>query len=268
MNTATLNVPLAGSNSVNCGLTTTLYDNGGPLANYNNFADGYTVFKNAGTAVITLTGSMSVESNYDFVLIYAGVGTGGTLLASYTGARAVGPITSAAGQPLTVRMKSDNNITYSGFQINAAYSAGCLTQTVRVEIFKQQTLSTMQYGVLVWKSTAKPPNDFLLLKPNLDSTVDAVIPTKQLDLYAGNEKFGPSFNTKCLIMMKTTKYAAEFTFELFNSTLNNYYQTIHTSTGSAQKIYHFLCLASSTSTVLGEFDYVDSLNGLFYSLGS
>ena len=69
-------------------------------------------------------------------------------------------------------------------------------------------------------------------------------------------------------MLRFSNYKTDFTFELFNSTLSNYYQAQLSSTGSAQNIFHLFCLADTVTTVLGEFDYVDIMNGLFYSFGS
>jgi hypothetical protein len=70
-------------------------------------------------------------------------------------------------------------------------------------------------------------------------------------------------------MTRTHKYTTDSIFELFNSNLGSYYQVQASSSGSsAQNIFDFFCLVDHATTVLGEFDYVDSLNGQFYSLGS
>ncbi len=58
---------------------------------------------------------MDLESFCDFIYIYAGAGTGGTLIWSGTGWMSFGPITSLPGQPLTIRFFTDGSVTYSGF---------------------------------------------------------------------------------------------------------------------------------------------------------
>ena len=69
-------------------------------------------------------------------------------------------------------------------------------------------------------------------------------------------------------MIRSSKYATDLIFELFNSTSGNYYQVQAASTAAAQNIFDFFCLVDPATTVLGDFDYIDSLNGQFYSLGS
>ncbi|MBL7957676.1 MAG: hypothetical protein JNM49_06930, partial [Flavobacteriales bacterium] len=110
-------VPLSGNNSVACGTNTTLYDHAGAATNYSNNANGYTVLDNSGTGVITLSGTYSTESGYDYVRIYSGSGTGGTLLYTYSGTGSITTFSSSAGQVLTVQFTSDVSITQAGFAI-------------------------------------------------------------------------------------------------------------------------------------------------------
>jgi hypothetical protein len=121
-----LNVPFTGNNSVSCGTNTTLYDHGGSSGNYSNDANGYTVLNNAGTAVITLSGTSSGESCCDYVRVYRGVGLGGTLVNTYYMNTAIPTITSLAGEALTVQFYSDYSTTGSGFTINVSYSGSCV----------------------------------------------------------------------------------------------------------------------------------------------
>ena len=97
MKQSTSIVPSKGSNSVDCGTQVTLYDHGGQSGNYANNVDGYTVLKNQGSSIITLTGSISTESGYDYVYVYKGVGIGGALLWMNSGSKSLGPITSLPG---------------------------------------------------------------------------------------------------------------------------------------------------------------------------
>ncbi len=121
-----VNVPASGFNTVPCGQNSTLYDPGGSAGSYANNSDGYTVLTNANSGVITLSGTYSTETSYDFVRIYSGTGTGGALLASYTGTGSFN-YTSCPGQTLTVRFSSDNSVIDAGFQMNVAYTGSCTT---------------------------------------------------------------------------------------------------------------------------------------------
>lgn len=112
-----------GVNNVACGTNTTLQDHAG-TGNYANNRTDYSVLNANSTAVISITGTVSTEASFDFVRIYDGVGTGGTLLAQYSG---VGTIsyTGNPGQTLTVGFTSDVSNVSSGFDFNVTYSGAC-----------------------------------------------------------------------------------------------------------------------------------------------
>ncbi|MEZ4786963.1 MAG: CUB domain-containing protein [Flavobacterium haoranii] len=121
---STLNVPTTGSNTVTCGTNITLYDNGGPSSNYANSSSGYTVLQAGAAGIINISGSYVTESGYDYVRIYDGTGTGGTLLASYSGSGTIN-YTGTAGQTLTVQFYSDSGTNYSGFTLSITYTGAC-----------------------------------------------------------------------------------------------------------------------------------------------
>ncbi len=115
-------VPQTGSNSITeC--TGSLYDNGGPTANYANGSNGYTVLYPSAGNSMQLTGTHACENNYDYLYIYDGVGITGTLLYSSAGTGSgtvnIGTITSLSG-PLTVRFTSDGSVSYAGFDLSLA----------------------------------------------------------------------------------------------------------------------------------------------------
>ena len=120
-------IPYTGSASVTCGTSTLIYDHGGSAGDYLDNANGYIVLNNAAgsTAVISLTGTYNTEGSYDYLQIYDGIGTGGTLLASYSGSGTITPFTSTAGQTITVQFQSDASQVYSGISLNAVYSGSC-----------------------------------------------------------------------------------------------------------------------------------------------
>ena len=121
------NIPFSGSSSVACGTSTLIYDHAGASTNYSINANGYIVLNNnvGSTSVISLTGTYTTELSWDFLRIYDGTGTAGTLIASYSGSGTITPFTSSAGQTITVQFTSDGSTNASGISLNAAYSGSC-----------------------------------------------------------------------------------------------------------------------------------------------
>ena len=119
----TQNIPASGSNIATCGTNIVLYDNGGASADYSNSASGYTVLEAGLGATINISGNYVTES-IDYIRIYNGTGTGGTLLATYSGTGSIN-YTGTAGQTLTVQFTSDSSVFYSGFSLSISYSGVC-----------------------------------------------------------------------------------------------------------------------------------------------
>jgi hypothetical protein len=117
-------VPYTGNNAILCGTSTSLSDHAG-TSDYSNNADGYTVLENSGTGIITLNGSYVTELNYDYIYIYAGIGTSGTLLYTYHGTGNITQVVSAAGQSITVQFTSDGSKKRAGFNFSVVYSGTC-----------------------------------------------------------------------------------------------------------------------------------------------
>ena len=120
---STQNIPSTGSNTVSCGTNIVLYDNGGISGDYANSSNGYTVLEAGLASTITISGNYVTEG-VDDINIYSGTGTGGTLLATYSGTGTIN-YTGAAGQTLTVQFTSDSSIVYSGFNLSVSYSGIC-----------------------------------------------------------------------------------------------------------------------------------------------
>ncbi|NVO01300.1 MAG: hypothetical protein HXX09_01225 [Bacteroidetes bacterium] len=148
---ACTNVPSTGSNSVACGTNTMLYDNGGSAGNYIASSNGYTVFNNTSgsTGVISISGTYGyVETNYDYIRIYSGAGTGGTLLYTYsnTAGGTITPFSSAAGETITVQFTSDGSGQGAGFAILATYSGSCSPPPAAY----QASFTAMNTGSSTW----------------------------------------------------------------------------------------------------------------------
>jgi hypothetical protein len=120
----TTTLPLSGTVNNPAGQNVTFYDDGGPSGAYSNSANSIMILNNSGSSTITLNGTFDVEPSFDYILVYAGIGTGGTLLATYnsTGGTITTPVVSAPGQALTVAFTSDASVTYTGFALTATYS--------------------------------------------------------------------------------------------------------------------------------------------------
>ena len=121
----------SGSDTINmCGGV--IYDNGGPTGDYSLSSD-YTlvVYPSHPDSLVTFHGSAYLESNtWDYLRIYEGVGTSGTLLwenPNSTQASTIAPDTSLVG-PITLHFQSDSYGVYSGFElfINCVAAPSCL----------------------------------------------------------------------------------------------------------------------------------------------
>ena len=125
-------VPASGSNTITCGASTKLYDDGGASGNYSTSDNGFTVINNGGSGIITISGTyLNIESCCDYVKIYSGAGIGGTLLYTYAGSGTMTTFSSTPGQILTVQFYSDPSVEGEGFDMNVIYT-GASSPTVSI----------------------------------------------------------------------------------------------------------------------------------------
>ena len=100
-----------------CGVV--IYDNGGPSGDYSTNCNSTLVLYPADpNAKLSLTGTATIESNWDFLYVYDGVGTG-NLLATITGENQTVNILSTSG-PLTLNFTSDGSVVKAGFELIAS----------------------------------------------------------------------------------------------------------------------------------------------------
>ncbi|MDY0089773.1 MAG: CUB domain-containing protein, partial [Flavobacteriaceae bacterium] len=111
-------VPSSGNNSHTV-CSGTLYDSGGSGGNYANNSNGYTVINpDVPGNYVQVSGTSAGENCCDWIRIYDGVGTGGTLLwESNPGAGTIPLITSLSGS-LTVQFTSDSSVDGAGFALD------------------------------------------------------------------------------------------------------------------------------------------------------
>ena len=100
-----------------------IYDDGGADGNYSTNCDA-TVILNPDQPgmMVHLSGTFSLEVNYDKLYVYDGAGTSGDLL-FYSVDDATLDVTSTTG-PLTIRFTSDNSVVYPGFEITVSCVEG------------------------------------------------------------------------------------------------------------------------------------------------
>ncbi len=97
--------------------TDSLFDMGGPTRNYyDNESYTYSISPNGTSKVQLQFKSFATEQGFDSLFIYNGASAASPLLGKYTGTNTPGTVTST-GTVITVRFKSDNGITASGFKV-------------------------------------------------------------------------------------------------------------------------------------------------------
>ena len=101
-----------------CGYT--IYDDGGELNNYSSNSNStLVVFPNDPTMTIQISGTGNVETNYDHLYVYDGVGTAGTMLFHGQGAFTM-PATNSESGAVTIVFTSDGSVNYAGFELSVA----------------------------------------------------------------------------------------------------------------------------------------------------
>jgi len=110
------NIPANGTATLTtCAMA--IYDDGGMNGNYSSACNGVLVIYPAVEGnYITVSGSYNTEENFDYLRVYDGVGTNGTLLGEYSGTGNV-PVLVASVGPLTLQFTSDNALQKSGFEL-------------------------------------------------------------------------------------------------------------------------------------------------------
>ena len=99
-----------------------IYDDGGPSGNYSNSCNSTLyLYPSDSTKALVISGVSYTESSFDYLRIYEGYGTSGTVIFDDYGVSATqtfGPYETEGG-PVTIVFHSDGSVQYSGFQINA-----------------------------------------------------------------------------------------------------------------------------------------------------
>ena len=97
-----------------------VYDNGGATGDYSPYCDATLIIYNEidGNA-ITVSGTYNTESCCDYLQIFDGAGTDGTMLGEFKGNGVITPLVSSTG-PITLFFHSDYAVQESGFALNVS----------------------------------------------------------------------------------------------------------------------------------------------------
>ena len=150
------NLPVSGELTINsCG--TTLYDDGGPDGDYSSGCD-VTVVVNPDQPgmMVHITGTFSMEEGYDYIQIYDGAGTSGTLLFDSEDDYTL-DVTSTTG-PLTLYFYSDSSVQEEGFELQVTCVEGSITPTCNAPTNLHITSVGVNEAVLAWDQTGEVVN--------------------------------------------------------------------------------------------------------------
>ncbi|MBU3661535.1 MAG: hypothetical protein FGM14_16855 [Flavobacteriales bacterium] len=106
------------------GTNIVLKDHAGDNTSYNNSRNDYIVLNNVAGTTINISGFYNLESgcSCDYLKIYSGSGTGGTLLTSFTNGNGTVNYTGTAGTTLTLQFTSDAGTVSGGFALFVSYT--------------------------------------------------------------------------------------------------------------------------------------------------
>lgn len=175
-------------NSTQTACSGTLFDTGGPSANYGDNIESIITIAPTGASQVTLHWlSFDMETNYDYLYVYDGPSTNSPLIGTYTGQAIPADLTSTGGA-ITLRQSTDPAVEGTGFEIhwtcllpNAApvvdFSADNLTSCNGVVNFRD--LSTMGPNTWAWNfgdgftSTQQHPSHTYLTNGNYTVSLTA-----------------------------------------------------------------------------------------------
>ncbi|MCQ2259904.1 MAG: fibronectin type III domain-containing protein [Bacteroidales bacterium] len=128
-----IDMPATGNSSVTaCSLT--VFDDGGSMGQYTNNANStLTIYPSSEDSIIRFSGWAYTESSIDYLRIYDGVGTSGTLLwqTGSSSARDVIPSTLSTEGPITLMWHTDGSVVYDGFELNISCAAAPQCRVIR-----------------------------------------------------------------------------------------------------------------------------------------
>ncbi|MBI2281925.1 MAG: PKD domain-containing protein [Bacteroidetes bacterium] len=142
----------------------TLYDSGGPSANYTDNTDGVLIIQPAGATSIVLNFvSFDFEDSFDFLIVYDGPSTASPIIGYFTGNVLPSQVISSGGT-ITIQQQSDVSISASGFELN------WYCNTVGVNNLDEQLVDYIVFP--------NPTSNII----NIKSSTNSILKIKQLSL--------------------------------------------------------------------------------------
>lgn len=113
-------IPNSGQAQTQTSCSGTLYDSGGPSADYQDNTNSTITIAPTGASYVTLSfTSFNFENNFDYLFIYDGPSTTSPLIGQFSGSALPngGTISSSSGA-ITIKQTSDQGLTFDGFALN------------------------------------------------------------------------------------------------------------------------------------------------------
>ena len=128
------NIPTTGTYSVTtCSMV--IYDDGGPAGDYSSYCDvTLTINPDAPSSLISVYGTSSTESCCDYLYIYDGASSSGTLLGQYQGENLTIPELISSTGPLTIVFHSDLSVVKSGFELHVACASNTCPAPTNLQV--------------------------------------------------------------------------------------------------------------------------------------
>ena len=134
----------------------TLYDANG-TSNYGKYYSGYAIlYPSTPGHFIRVSGTIAGETCCDYLYIYDGAGTGGTLLWHGVASSGTVPVVTSTTGPLTVRFTSDGSVTGQGFELNISCCdhCSCAIENANLSIINSGT----DFITISWTGSSSVPN--------------------------------------------------------------------------------------------------------------
>ena len=120
-----INMPVTGTTSISA-CDVVIYDDGGATGDYsNNCSSTMTINPETPQSLVAIQGTLSTESCCDYLRIYDGPNTSGTLLGEFRGENQTIPQLVSSTGPITLQFHSDGSVLKSGF----ALTVTCIPNT-------------------------------------------------------------------------------------------------------------------------------------------
>src|SRR6476661_2287436 len=191
----------------------TVYDSGGPSANYGDDVRQCQLIAPTGATSVTLSfSSFDLESGYDHLLVYNGANNSAPLIGKYSGTTSPGTLTASSGK-MFLELRSDCATTRPGFAASwsATIPSGCPTDSYEAN-------ETLAAGAAIGVNV---------------NNIAYICPTGDVDWY----RFTSS-STNNNIKITLTNLPLDYDLELYNASGAMLYSSTLASTNAETIVYN------------------------------